>query len=130
MEGDGLGQREEKLPGGQDLHAQQRLLREPIQGPLQRVDLSAQLRGSGGGNRRRGAIGSGGIRAVDSEAAIGAAEEEPGAVGSDGVDFGGTVAEELEGIVGAVHHVRASSSPPLLCSGGGGGVLRFGVGRE
>lgn len=41
---------------------------------------------------------------VDAEGAVVASGEELGVVGFDGVDPGGAVGEELEGVVGVVNH--------------------------
>lgn len=74
-------------------------------------ELGAGVGGGGrggpvGGRRRRGRGGGGGIGAVDAEGAVGAAEEDLGGGGLDGLDPGGAVGEELEGVVGVVHHGR------------------------
>lgn len=115
VEGDGLGQRQEQLPRGQRLHVQEGPLGESGDMAVQRVrllpELGAGVGGGGrgrpvGGRRRRGRGGGGGIGAVDAEGAVGAAEEDLGGGGLDGLDPGGAVGEELEGVVGVVHHGR------------------------
>lgn len=64
----------------------------------------------GGSRGRESGVAGGGLGAVDAEGAVGAGEEEVVAVGFDGVDFDGGIVDELEGIVGAMHHSCYSSS--------------------
>lgn len=106
---DRLGQRQEQLPRGEHLHGQEGPLREARDVPQQHVRLLPEPRAGVGRRRpvgRRGGGGGGGgvIGAVDAEGSIGAAEEDLGGVGLDGLDSGGAVREELEGVVGAVNH--------------------------
>lgn len=108
VEGDPLGEGEEEVAGGAHLHGEGRAPPEARDGALQGVGVAADLgvggigdRGGGGGGVVGGGEGAGG---VDAEGGVRAAEEELRGVGGDGVDPGGAAAEELHGVVRAVHH--------------------------
>lgn len=114
MEGDRLGEREEQLPRVQHLHGDERFPGEASHVPLERIGGPPKVGGGGrcvevGGRRAvGGGEGDGGVGAIDPEGSVGASEEELGAVRLDGLDLGGAVGEELEGIVSAVHHLSSS----------------------
>lgn len=102
-----LGQREEQLPRGQHLHRQEGPLREAVEIPLQHVRHHPVLRagvGRGRGRRRRVGLPAGRRKAdqagrpgaVDAEGSVGAAEEDLGGVGPDGLDFGGAIRAEMD----------------------------------
>lgn len=102
MEGDPLGEGEQKISGPGSLHGDQGALPEPCDRPLQGVGLSPDL--GIGGKGSVVAVGEGGGGGIDPEGAVGTSEEELGAIGGDGLDPRGAALEELYRVVGAVHH--------------------------
>lgn len=106
VESDRLRQAHKELSRFQDLHRNQRLPREPYHVPHQYVRFLTKLQSLRmviGGRRT---VRTGRFRSVDAERSIGASEEELLTVSFDGFDLGRAISEELERVVGAVHHFR------------------------